>query len=73
MPSPLKRLLISLGTIVGGVYMVLAVYLYARQTDFIFFPQREVISTPKDDGCAYSDVRIPVSGQQLHEIGRAHV
>ena len=66
MLQPLKRLLISLVTVGGGVYLVLSFYLYARQTDFIFFPQREIVSTPMDDGCAYEDVRISVNGGNLH-------
>lgn len=66
MLQPLKRLLISLVTIVGGVYLVLSLYLYTRQTDFIFFPQHDIVSTPMDDGCAYEDIRIPVDGASIH-------
>lgn len=66
MPASLKRLLISTIAIFGGVYLVLSAYFYTRQNDFIFFPQREIMSTPQDDGCEYADVRIPVAGQQMH-------
>ncbi len=70
MPQAFKRALISLGTICGGVYFVLSVYLYARQTDFIFIPSREIVFTPKDSGCDYTDLRVPVpgshAGRSLH-------
>lgn len=67
MSSTFKRLLTSLLLVCGGVYLVLSIYLYNRQTDFIFFPSREIISTPQDYRCDYADVRIPLAeGGQLH-------
>jgi uncharacterized protein len=64
--TALRRSVISLLSICGGVYLVLSVYLYARQMDFIFFPQREIISAPKDYGCNYVDVGIPSGSGHLH-------
>ncbi|HUR36390.1 MAG TPA: alpha/beta hydrolase [Terriglobales bacterium] len=68
MSARLKRILVYLASIGGGVYIILSIYLYFYQTDFIFLPQRTIISTPKDYKCSFSDVRIPLAegGGTLH-------
>lgn len=52
MLQSLKRVLLAL----IGVYVVVCVALYFEQSRFIFFPQREVLDTPKEFGCDYQDV-----------------
>lgn len=52
----LKRLLLLL----ASVYLGACAFLYVRQTHIIFVPQREVEFTPKEFGCAFTDVRILV-------------
>ncbi|MGD8764886.1 MAG: alpha/beta fold hydrolase [Desulfobacteraceae bacterium] len=43
------------------VYMSSATYLWAKQSYFIFRPERDVVNSPTDYGIPYEDLYIPVS------------
>jgi fermentation-respiration switch protein FrsA (DUF1100 family) len=45
-------------------YALASAYLHHRQRELIFFPVRDVLSTPADASVRYEDVRIPVEGTQ---------
>src|SRR2546423_2466085 len=47
------------------IYAIACAALYAEQTRFIFFPSREIITTPADFGCTSSEVTIPQGQHHL--------
>src|SRR3954469_1041558 len=47
------------------VYAIACAALYAEQTRFIFFPDREVVTTPAEFGCTSQDVTIPEGSYHL--------
>jgi pimeloyl-ACP methyl ester carboxylesterase len=49
-------------TILIFAYLCAATYLWARQSYFIFRPERKVVNSPADYGIPYEDLYIPVSG-----------
>ena len=57
----IKRILFALLVI----YLLACGALYARQTHFIFFPERDIASRPADFGCSAEDVAIPEGAQTL--------
>ncbi|MFM7423753.1 MAG: alpha/beta hydrolase [Elainella sp.] len=67
MPLLLKFLLPCLG-VAAAVYLAICVLLYAQQARMIFFPARQVETTPAAFGTDYEEVWIPVGqqGERLH-------
>jgi uncharacterized protein len=53
MLASLKRILLAL----LGFYVLLCIALYFEQSRLIFFPEREVLDTPKHYGCDFQDVQ----------------
>ncbi len=59
--TPVKRILVA----VLAVYVLACGALYAAQTHFIFFPERDIAFTPKEFGCSAEDVSI---SEQSHTM-----
>jgi fermentation-respiration switch protein FrsA (DUF1100 family) len=61
------RIIWSLAAVGGAIYVGLFVYLYATQSAMVYFPERELITTPDDQGLNYETVHlITTDGFELH-------
>lgn len=63
--SQASRSAIRIFSFAFGLYLALCFYLYVRQTYFIFIPQRQVESTPKDFGCDFAETDLSSDGSKL--------
>ncbi len=48
------------------VFVLLCLYLWARQAHFIFFPQAQIHYTPADFGLKFKNTWLTVNGEKLH-------
>lgn len=64
-----KGLALCLGLLAAG-YLLICLFLYLRQTRFMFFPERAITVRPSDFGLNYEEVWLPVgqsgSTERLH-------
>lgn len=63
----MKKAFIGIVGIVAVLLVGLNLLLYAQQPSMIFFPTRELVSTPKEVGLSYEDVYLASSnGRRIH-------
>ena len=63
----MRRLMISLVTIIAGTYILLGALLYLFQPRFVYFPSKQLDATPAVRNLPFEDVRFAASdGVQLH-------
>lgn len=64
MPNLILMILVKVGLIVLGVgviaYFCACLFLFLRQTRFIFFPSRLITITPDDMGLSYQDIELTI-------------
>ena len=65
LPKSAGRALARVLVMLLGVYLVMCGYLYFKQHEFIFLPDKKVENTPKDFGCAYEELTIASQGKQM--------
>ncbi len=62
----MKILMMILG-ILGGVYLVLCLWLYFRQSSLVFFPSKTILASPTDYKMTFEDVFLESSnGAKIH-------
>ncbi len=62
----IKRILISVTTSVGLVYLGLLLLVYLSQAHFIFFPTTDLLTTPAAYQWDYEDIKLSVNGESTH-------
>lgn len=60
------RIVLSLLLIIGGLYLVLLLFLYFFQSSLIFFPSRKLYATPESAKLGFEDVEIDSDGTLIH-------
>jgi pimeloyl-ACP methyl ester carboxylesterase len=65
LPKSGGKALARILVVLVGVYVVLCVYLYFKQHEFIFLPDKKVENTPKDYGCAFEEQTIESQGKKM--------
>jgi len=63
----MKKILTGLAGVAAALVIGLNLFLYAQQPSMVFFPTRELVSSPKEVGLAYEDVYLDSSnGRRIH-------
>jgi alpha-beta hydrolase superfamily lysophospholipase len=52
------RIILLILVLIVVVYVGAAIYLYRSQSSFVYYPSRQILSTPKEHGLAYQDVML---------------
>jgi pimeloyl-ACP methyl ester carboxylesterase len=60
------RIIASLLLIIGGLYLVLLLFLYFYQSSLIFMPSRHVYATPESVDLGFEDVTLDSDGTSIH-------